>query len=53
MDLQLQGKRVLVTGYTVGIGLATALRSAREGANVVVNGRTQARVDGGVVRSAV
>lgn len=50
MDLQLQGKRVLVTGSTAGIGFATALRFAREGANVVVNGRTQARVDAALQR---
>lgn len=45
MDLQLQGKRALVTGSTLGIGFAAALGLAREGAQVVVNGRTQARVD--------
>jgi len=45
MDLQLQGKRALVTGSTLGIGFAAALGLAREGAQVVVNGRTRARVD--------
>jgi len=45
MDLQLKGKRVLVTGSTAGIGYAIAGTLAREGAAVVVNGRTQARVD--------
>ncbi|WP_295384337.1 SDR family NAD(P)-dependent oxidoreductase [uncultured Thiodictyon sp.] len=45
MDLQLQGKRALVTGSTLGIGFATALELAREGAEVVVNGRTQVRAD--------
>lgn len=45
MDLQLKGKRALVTGSTAGIGLAIAQALAHEGANVVVNGRTQARVD--------
>jgi len=45
MDLQLQGKQALVTGSTAGIGFAAALGLAREGAEVVVNGRTQARVD--------
>jgi NAD(P)-dependent dehydrogenase (short-subunit alcohol dehydrogenase family) len=45
MDLQLKGKRALVTGSTAGIGYAIALGLAREGARVIVNGRTQARVD--------
>lgn len=45
MDLQLKGKRVLVTGSTAGIGYATAQRLAAEGAQVWVNGRTQERVD--------
>jgi NAD(P)-dependent dehydrogenase (short-subunit alcohol dehydrogenase family) len=46
MDLQLQGKRALVSGSTAGIGLAIASALAREGASVVVNGRSQGRVDG-------
>jgi NAD(P)-dependent dehydrogenase (short-subunit alcohol dehydrogenase family) len=45
MDLKLNGKRAVVTGSTAGIGLAIAEALAREGANVVVNGRTQQRVD--------
>jgi NAD(P)-dependent dehydrogenase (short-subunit alcohol dehydrogenase family) len=44
MDLGLQGKRALVSGSTAGIGLATAELLAREGARVIVNGRTEARV---------
>jgi NAD(P)-dependent dehydrogenase (short-subunit alcohol dehydrogenase family) len=50
MDLQLTGKRALVTGSTAGIGFATALGLAHEGASVVINGRTAARVDSGVKR---
>jgi NAD(P)-dependent dehydrogenase (short-subunit alcohol dehydrogenase family) len=45
MNLQLDGKLALVTGSTAGIGLAIATTLASEGARVVVNGRTQARVD--------
>jgi NAD(P)-dependent dehydrogenase (short-subunit alcohol dehydrogenase family) len=45
MDLGLRGKRALVTGSTAGIGLATARLLAEEGAEVVVNGRTPARVE--------
>jgi NAD(P)-dependent dehydrogenase (short-subunit alcohol dehydrogenase family) len=45
MDLQLKGKRALVTGSTAGIGLAIVTALAREGAKVTLNGRTQARVD--------
>ena len=50
MDLQLNDKRALVTGSTAGIGYAIAEALAREGAHVVVNGRTQSRVDGAVER---
>ena len=44
MDFGIAGKRAVVTGSTAGIGLATASALAREGARVVVNGRTDARV---------
>jgi NAD(P)-dependent dehydrogenase (short-subunit alcohol dehydrogenase family) len=43
MDLLLNGKRALVTGSTAGIGLAIAEGLAREGATVVVNGRSEPR----------
>ncbi len=52
MDLQLRGKRALVTGSTAGIGFAIAELLAVEGTAVVVNGRTQARVDEAVRRIA-
>lgn len=45
MDLGIGGKRALITGSTAGIGYATAEALAREGAEVIVNGRTQRRVD--------
>jgi NAD(P)-dependent dehydrogenase (short-subunit alcohol dehydrogenase family) len=45
MDLQLAGKKALVTGSTAGIGLAIATTMAAEGAIVIVNGRTEARVE--------
>ena len=44
MELGLRGKMALVTGSTAGIGLATAVGLAREGAHVIVNGRTEERV---------
>jgi NAD(P)-dependent dehydrogenase (short-subunit alcohol dehydrogenase family) len=45
MDLHLNDKRALVTGSTAGIGLAITTCLAREGADVVVNGRTPHRVE--------
>jgi len=45
MDLQLKHKTALVTGSTAGIGLAIAQALVKEGASVIVNGRTQPRVD--------
>jgi NAD(P)-dependent dehydrogenase (short-subunit alcohol dehydrogenase family) len=44
MDLKLTDKRALVSGSTKGIGLAIAMALAREGARVVINGRTEASV---------
>jgi NAD(P)-dependent dehydrogenase (short-subunit alcohol dehydrogenase family) len=44
MNLKLEGKTALVTGSTAGIGLAIAKSLAAEAARVVVNGRTEARV---------
>lgn len=44
MDLQLTNKAALVTGSTAGIGFAIASELAREGASVIVNGRSDERV---------
>ena len=45
MDFGLKGKLAVVSGSTAGIGLAIATTLASEGAKVVVNGRTEARVN--------
>jgi NAD(P)-dependent dehydrogenase (short-subunit alcohol dehydrogenase family) len=50
MDLGIGNKRALVTGSTAGIGYATAEALAREGAEVIVNGRTQRRVDEAIAK---
>lgn len=55
MNLDLTGKRALVTGSTRGIGLATAVGLARMGAEVIVNGRDTAAVENAIagIRSQV
>ncbi len=45
MDLQLKGRRALVTGSSSGIGEAIARMLASEGAAVVVHGRNQERAE--------
>jgi NAD(P)-dependent dehydrogenase (short-subunit alcohol dehydrogenase family) len=50
MDLGLEGKRVLVTGGTSGIGLAIAQRLAAEGARIAVCGRQRGKLDAAVAR---
>lgn len=45
MNLELSGKRALVTGSTLGIGRAIAAELLREGAAVIINGRDAGRVD--------
>ncbi|HEX6106941.1 MAG TPA: SDR family oxidoreductase [Gemmatimonadales bacterium] len=44
MELGLRDRRALVTGSTAGIGFATAKLLAGEGADVILNGRTERRV---------
>lgn len=43
MDLQLEGKRALVTGSTSGIGVGIAHALARDGACVIIHGRSEDR----------
>jgi NAD(P)-dependent dehydrogenase (short-subunit alcohol dehydrogenase family) len=50
VNLQLKGKKALVTGSTAGIGFAIACVLAHEGASVVITGRTQDRVDNAMRR---
>jgi len=45
MDMKLNNRLALVTGSTAGIGYAIAEALAKEGARVIVNGRSQASVD--------
>lgn len=45
MDLGLQGKVAIVTGGSEGIGRATAVVLAREGASVVIGARRQSPLD--------
>ncbi|MFD2673511.1 SDR family NAD(P)-dependent oxidoreductase [Marinicrinis sediminis] len=45
MNLGLAGKLAVVTGSTSGIGKAIAQSLLQEGAKVIINGRTQERVD--------
>jgi len=48
MDLELNGKSALVTGSTAGIGFAIARGLAREGARVIISGRSEERVNGAI-----
>lgn len=52
MDLQLEGKTAFISGSTAGIGFATAVSLLREGATVIINGRSPVGVDKALVRLA-
>ncbi|MDX6263240.1 MAG: hypothetical protein QOH84_4928, partial [Kribbellaceae bacterium] len=45
MDIDLTGRRALVSGSSQGIGLAIATELARSGAAVVVNGRGEEKTE--------
>lgn len=45
MDIRLDGRIALVTGATGGIGSAIATEFFKSGATVVINGRTQEKID--------
>lgn len=51
MDLQLNDKLALVSASSSGIGYAIALQLAREGARVILNGRTQQTVEAALQRA--
>jgi short-subunit dehydrogenase len=44
MDLGLRGKVAVITGASIGIGLAVAEGLAAEGANIVMNARQEDRL---------
>jgi NAD(P)-dependent dehydrogenase (short-subunit alcohol dehydrogenase family) len=45
MDLKLKGKTAFVSGSTAGIGFSIAETLLKEGATVIINGRTQESMD--------
>ncbi|HLS05556.1 MAG TPA: SDR family NAD(P)-dependent oxidoreductase [Wenzhouxiangella sp.] len=50
MDLELKNRLAFVSGSSAGIGFATARALAREGAEVVINGRNARRLEDAVKR---
>lgn len=52
MDLGLKGKTAVITGGSVGIGLAIAEGLAAEGANLILSARGRERLDAEAVRIA-
>ncbi|MCL4417923.1 MAG: SDR family NAD(P)-dependent oxidoreductase, partial [Actinobacteria bacterium] len=43
--MKFEGKTILITGSSRGIGKAIAVKFAKEGANLVINGRNQSKID--------
>src|SRR5947208_16740276 len=50
MNLQIENKTALITGSTRGIGFAIARLLAEEGANIILNGRSEASVKAAVAQ---
>lgn len=50
MELKLNGKKAIVTGSSAGIGFSIAELLANEGADVIITGRNQARIDNSIER---
>jgi NAD(P)-dependent dehydrogenase (short-subunit alcohol dehydrogenase family) len=50
MKIDLQGKTALVSGSTAGIGLAIAEGLLAAGAEVIINGRTQSRIESAMMK---
>ena len=48
MDLKLQEKTAFITGSTAGIGYATARALANEGVSIILNGRTETKLQDAV-----
>lgn len=53
MEIKLHGKKAIISGSTTGIGFAIAKELARAGAAVLINGRTEKRVEEAVNRLKV
>ena len=49
-DMSLSGKKILVVGGSSGMGLATAMAAAAQGAELVLSSRAQARLDAAAAR---
>lgn len=50
MDLKLHGKTAFITGSTAGIGFATAKALAKEGTDLILNGRSSEKLQNSIDR---